>query len=164
MRFFRSFRYTAILALALCAVFLCACATDGGSGKGAGEVLGDLMAQSGSLPVGVIYSKSAGEGTDGHFSPKLARTMYGERAEELLSLTEDFAIYVSSFGIPAEIAVFKCYSRSDAERIGAMCLSRAESVRVLLRSTEWRGLADGASVRVDGRWVIAATVPQTKRV
>ena len=118
------------------------------------EMLSDIMAETGGLPAGQIYLKGALEGSDGYFSRSICEAMYGEDAYEMLALTEDFAIYVSSVQAPYEIAVFKCFSSTDAEKLGALCLERAELLRVLLHKTEWKTLSEGASVSVKGRTVI----------
>lgn len=122
--------------------------------ESAEELLSSLMADTQGLPAGNIYIKGASEGENAYFSQSICESMYGERAFELLSLTEDFAIYMASVAAPYEIAVFKCYSASDAEELAAICMDRAQDLRILLSNTEWRELCDSAKINVDGRTVI----------
>ena len=140
-----------ILTVCFIAVFLLSCAREQRSAE---EVLSSLMADNQGLPAGEIYQKNAKEGENAYFSQSLCESMYGSRAAELLTVTEDFAIYMSSAAAPYEIAVFKCYSSTDAEKIAAVCMSRAEDLRVLLSKTEWRELCDSAKIKVDGRIVV----------
>lgn len=122
--------------------------------RSAEELLSSLMAQTRGLPAGEIYLKGAREGENAYFSQSLCESMYGSRAFELLPLTEDFAIYMSSAAAPYEIAVFKCYSATDAENLASVCVKRAETLRTLLSKTEWRELCDSAKITVSGRIVI----------
>ena len=125
-----------------------------GESRSAEEMLSSLMADTQGLPAGEIYVKGAKEGESAFFSQSLCESMYGARAAELLTLTEDFAIYMASVVAPYEIAVFKCYSATDAEKLAALCRKRAEELRVLLSKTEWRELCDSAKIKVDGRIVV----------
>ena len=125
-----------------------------GESRRAEEFLSALMADTQGLPAGEIYVKGAKEGESAFFSQSLCESMYGARAAELLTLAEDFAIYMSSIAAPYEIAVFKCYSATDAEKLAALCANRAEELRVLLSKTEWRELCDSAKIKVDGRIVV----------
>ena len=137
------------------------CAFSGSCGKesaSAEEMLSSLMAKTKGLPAGQIYVKDAFEGEKEYFSRSLCESMYGEDAYGLLAVVEDYAIYMSSAQAPYEIAVFKCFSSTDAEKIGTLCLERAEFLRVILGKTEWRALVDSASVTVSGRTVIMTVV------
>lgn len=139
------------LAVLLLSVSFFSC---GAESQSASEQLSALMADIQGLPAGNIYQKSAKEGENAYFSQSLCESMYGKRATELLPLAEDFAIYMSSAAAPYEIAVFKCYSSTDAKKLAAVCMNRAQTLRVLLKNTKWRELCDSAKVRVDGRCVI----------
>lgn len=113
-----------------------------------------------SLPRGEVYHSGTVAGESGYFSPHLMATVYGETAEErCFPLIEEYAIYLSSFAEPCEIAVFRCYARSDADRIAEMCLSRIEQLRVLLAGTSYRSRVDQATVRVDGKLVVMQILP-----
>lgn len=140
-------------------IFVCTCLLScGNESTSAEEMLSSIMAKSNGLPAGEIYLKGASEGEKGYFSQSLCESMYGEDAYEMLTFVEDYAIYMSSAQAPYEIAVFKCFSSTDAEKIGTLCLERAEILRVLLGKTEWRELVDSASVRVSQRTVIMTVI------
>ena len=140
-------------------IFVCTCLLScGNESTSAEEMLSSIMAKSNGLPAGEIYLKGASEGEKGYFSQSLCESMYGEDAYEMLTFVEDYAIYMSSMQAPYEIAIFKCFSSTDTEKIGTLCLERAEILRVLLGKTEWRELVDSASVRVSGRTVIMTVI------
>ena len=140
-------------------IFVCTCLLScGNESTSAEEMLSSIMAKSNGLPAGEIYLKGASEGEKGYFSQSLCESMYGEDAYEMLTFVEDYAIYMSSMQAPYEIAIFKCFSSTDTEKIGTLCLGRAEILRVLLGKTEWRELVDSASVRVSGRTVIMTVI------
>lgn len=145
-RFFMS-----IFAIVFLMISLFSCARED---RNAVEILSSIMAKTEGIPVGNIYIKNAKEGEKAYFSESLCESMYGSSVFELLTLTEDFSIYMASVSAPYEIAVFKCYSSTDAEKIAAVCAKRAEALRVLLSKTEWKALCDSAKITVDGRTVI----------
>ena len=123
-------------------------------------MLGEKMAKIDGLPSGQIYRSDACEGETAYFSAQMMRTMYGEMAEErYFSLLEEYAIYLSSRESPYEIAVLRCYARSDTDRIAEMCLARIEQLRVHLSHTPFRAAVDAATVRVEGKCVILSLVP-----
>ena len=80
--------------------------------------------------------------------------MYGDEAERGFALLEDYAIYLSSFSVPYEVAVFRCRSTSDTDTIAAMCLGRIDAMRVLLHDTEYAKVLEKARVTQNGRFVI----------
>ena len=118
------------------------------------EILDELMAVSGELPEGTVFLSDAEEGSEEYLSPTLLRAMYGEEAEEEFEAVEDSALYLSSFAAPYEIAVFRCYSATDARRIEALCLYRADEIRVALRETDFYSLIDSLRVLCRGKTVI----------
>ena len=123
-------------------------------------LLGEEMASARGLPSGQIYRSDAAKGEDAYFPLQMRGVMYGERAEErYFSLLEEYAIYLSSHQAPYEIAVLRCYAKSDTDRIAEMCLARIECLRIHLAGTPYRAHADAATVRVEGRTVIMALVP-----
>ena len=127
---------------------------------GTGVLLGEEMAAIDGLPSGQIYRSDASEGEAAYFSPQMMETMYGEgAAERYFSLLEEYAIYLSSRESPYEIAVLRCYARSDTDRIAEMCLARVEHLRIGLAGTPYRAHADAATVRVEGRTVILSLIP-----
>ena len=105
-------------------------------------MLGEEMAAIDGLPSGQIYRSDASEGEAAYFS-----------------LLEEYAIYLSSRESPYEIAVLRCYARSDTDRIAEMCLVRVEHLRIGLAGTPYRAHADAATVRVEGRTVILSLIP-----
>ena len=117
--------------LFLCIVCLI-CSSCGGQRRSE-ELLSSLLEVSGELPEGEIYRSEAEVGGEGYLPPTVREVLYGAEAEELFSLLENYAIYVSSFASPCEIGVFVARSASDAPRIAAMCLERRDTVSVLLR-------------------------------
>ncbi len=144
------------LALVLC-VLCCACSREEAS---TASLLGEQMAQIDCLPQGEFYRSDAAEGEVGYCSERLLAKLYGEGAiTHCFPLVEEYAIYLSSFAEPCEIAIFRCYARSDADRIAEMCLSRIEQMRILLAGTDFRKRADHATVSVDGRLVVMQMLP-----
>ena len=137
-----------VIVLLICLI-LCAC---GEAQKSCSEELFSLIADF-SLPLGVTYAHGAEEGGPGYLSPETSRALYGEGAEELLALCEDFAIFISERPTPFEAAVFRCYSASDSQRIVAMLLSRVEDIRIALRDTGLAGAYDSAEIEIRGRVV-----------
>jgi hypothetical protein len=144
------------LILLLC-ILTCGCSHEE---KGTAVLLGEQMAQTKHLPMGEIYRSDAIEGEVGYFSERLAATTYGESAvTRCFPLIEEYAIYLSSFPEPCELAIFRCYEKSDTDRIAEMCLSRIEQMRIVLSGTSFRARADNATVRVEGRLVIMRLLP-----
>ena len=134
---------------------LCICLTACGKQPVSAEtLLLELMAEYESLPDGVIYRSGAEEGEAGYPSPELMESLYGANAAEVLELVEDYAIYLSSFAMPIELAVFRCYSATDAHQVEAMCLNRREALRVALRGTELEELSDSLQVQCKGRLIV----------
>lgn len=129
---------------------LCGC-----SGKlpDASARLDDWMAELGELPDGELYRSGVGEGEEGFLPPDLRDAMYGEDAEGLFLLIESYAIYLSSFAEPCELAVFCAYSANDADRLAAMCLSRIDTLRTALRGTPMEAACERAEVTCKGRVV-----------
>ena len=153
--------FMSALAVFAASLLLISCAREY-EAQSACEILFDVMKRTDGLPYGIIYRSDASEGEESYMSSSLLLTLYGEDASSLVSRTDEFAVYLSSFEKPYEIAVFKCFSVSDAYEIAAMCLSRAERLRVLLHSTDWRALADSARVEQSGRVVVMTVTGQTQ--
>ncbi len=150
-------RWIAWLVAACLCTTLFAC---GKNEKGTATLLSEYMAEVGELPAGEIYRSDVAAGENGYFSPSLMAVMYGEQAAtHCFPLIEEYAIYLSSFAEPCEIAVFRCYAKSDADRIAEMCLSRTELLRILFAGTPHRARVDAATVRVDGRLVMMCVLP-----
>ena len=130
------------------------------------ELLSKLLSVSGedTYGNGLIFCKKVCEGEVGYISVEQKEIMYGEDAEnDCFSKTEDFAIFVSQ-RIPGELAVFKCYSRSDTDIIAQMCLRRAESIRVALRDSEYEEKTESIQVSVYHRFVVFSFTDAPRRV
>ena len=148
----RIWRFLALgLAMAL---FLASCGRRGE--KSAEEILREICEAAGELPEGAIYRLAAEEGEADYLSPQLVHSLYGEEGDEILAskILADAALYLSSFASPYEIAVFHTYSRSDADSVAAMCLSRADELQVARHRTEWESLVSSLRIVVRGRWVV----------
>ena len=128
--------------------------------KSASEILEQEMQGVESLPAGEIYRSGRNVWESGYFSPSLMASMYGKEAEErTFPLIEEYAIYLSSFPNPCEISVFRCFSKTDVDRVAEMCLSRKETLRIGLAGMSLRARADAATVEVQGRTVIFRMTP-----
>ncbi len=107
-----------------------------------------------SLPAGRLYLRGADEGSENFLSLDTMSVMYGNEAENDFAVIEDFAIYVSEVALPCEVAVFRCYSSSDTDTVAAMCLERADMIKVLLKDTGLAELCEGTEVVVRGHYVV----------
>ena len=123
------------------------------------SLLEELMESYGQLPEGQIYCQSAEEGLPSYLNDSQRRTLYGEKAEDAFPLMSDFAIYLSSRPMPLELAVFQCYSRTDAHFVAAMCMERGELLRVAFRGTAFDERGDCVRVLVKNRTVIMTVIP-----
>lgn len=112
------------------------------------EICDDLK-----LPAGQTYLCGAEVGGEKYLSENTACTLYGEWAEELFGFAEDYALYISEFALPSEIAVFRCFSSKDAEGAERICLERADILNVLLRETNM-SQKGGAVVISKGKYVV----------
>lgn len=154
------------LCLIIC-LCLCLCAAScAKKNNTAEEILGGIMSEINNLPEGRIYLSNAEEGSEKFLSEDIAKSLYGEAATQSLSLTRDFAIYLSAFALPCEIAVFLCYSASDALTVERMCRERADILLVALRESDLCDLRLAATVVRKGRTVVFAmtdNAPQAER-
>lgn len=142
--------FSIILSALLC-LSLSSCSV---KNKHSGEILAELWERCEKLPRGVIYESGTPEGEENYMSPTLAEALYGERSSEYFPLIEEFSIYLSSFASPYEIAVFICYSSTDARKIERMCRERADIVSVALRHTEFYELCDNIRIVRKGNTVV----------
>ena len=139
--------------LLLC-VFLAFSAAGCGKNESAQDILYRICADS-ELPSGTTYLSGVPEGSSSYLSTDTAEVLYGEEAaDEVFPLVKDYAIYLSSFAEPYEVAVFECYSRSDTDEVAKMCLERAETLKVSLRGTQYSSIAENAKVEISGKFVI----------
>ena len=152
-----------LLALLVCfclCFLLCSCRRE----ESSFDILCELMAMGkyGTENEACIYSSIAEEGEQGYFSDELRITLYGEkRAAECFSLVEECAVYISPRDIK-ELAVFKCYSRSDTDSIAAMCLERADSLSVALNSISALDKNQKAHVEIHGKYVFFSFIDQSE--
>ena len=113
------------------------------------SLLGDNPEKNGS-----VFLLGADEGSLEYFSDETKRSMYGESSiERYFPKIEDCAVYASSH-IPEEIAVFKCYSRSDTDEVAKMCLERADMIKVSLRGGAWKSKTEKIRVTIHRRYVV----------
>ena len=118
------------------------------SEKTAEEVLESVLALCEDAPTGVLYRSGSERGNEDYLSKADFDLLYGEGcADVYLPLTRDYALYLSSFATPFEVAVFRCYGQTDAERLGALLLSRSDALKVFLRELGADG-QDGETVYV----------------
>ena len=122
--------------------------------KPCARMLEEIMSDTEMLPAGNVYRSQCEMGRDGYFPDSMRKTMYGDDCDRWFSLMEEYALFVSSTGIPCEFAVFKCYSATDARSVEFMCLNRAELLRTALRGTGFSELCGRISVARDGRVVL----------
>ena len=127
--------------------------------RSAEDILFDITKDLTDLPDGKVYLSGAAEGSEGFLIPSVINALYYEgAAKNEFSLIEEYAIYVSDFAKPCEVAVYKCFSRSDTGRIAAMCLRRIENLCVILKGTSFFEITQRAKVDVKGRCVIVTMV------
>ena len=95
---------TVALILLLCLVLgACSC----GKGRAASEILSVMCERAEILPAGQVYQKGAEEGQAEYLSPAMCASLYGDGdVPAEMELMEDYAIYLSSFARPFELAVF----------------------------------------------------------
>ena len=119
------------------------------------DILFNITKDIDDLPDGNVYLKSADEGSESFLSPMIISALYGEGAISYeFSLIEDFAVYLSSFKSPCEVAVYKCYSASDTDLIASMCLSRIENLKIILAETSFSERLSNATIDISGKFVI----------
>ncbi|MBO5415262.1 MAG: DUF4358 domain-containing protein [Clostridia bacterium] len=136
-----------VLLLPLCLLPSCSA-----SDKRAEDILYRIC-ESLSLPAGQTYLSEAEEGSDSYLSENTAQSLYGEsHTKRTFPLIEDYAIYISSFAEPCEVAVIKCYSRSDTDAVAEMCLERADEISVILKNTDYA--ARRAKILTRGNYVV----------
>jgi hypothetical protein len=112
---------------------------------------------------GLVFFAEASEGDIEYFSADICTAMYGEEAmQRYFSLIEDFAIFVSQ-RTAGELAIFRCYSRSDTDLIVKMCLCRADTVKVGLRGSEYEEKSKDIKVCVYDDIVAFYFVEQQKK-
>lgn len=151
MLYKKFFKFSSVIIL--CIFILTSCKYT--NSMSASEVLEHTKKEFKNLPDGFTYLKSAEEGDDNFLPSSTISILYGSDSQNNeFTLIEDYAIYISSFAVPCEIAVFKCYSSSDTQIIASMCLERISSLSFLLQESDFRMLVDNAKVEIYGKFVV----------
>lgn len=121
--------------LCVCLALMCLLGGCGRKGeKTAAEVVAAILPLCGETPTGVWYRSGAERGQEDYISATDFDLLYGEgSAEEYGPFVREYSIYLSSFAEPFEVAVFRCYEKSDADRVGGMLLRRSDRLKVFLR-------------------------------
>lgn len=119
--------------LIFCMLFLYSC---GERHARAEDILAKILEGESQLPFGNVYLMSADEGDVEYLSERMKKVLYGDiDTGEVFPLIKDYAIYISSFEAPSEIAVFCCYSKSDVDAVVKMCLGRADIIKAYMSHT-----------------------------
>lgn len=151
--------------LVLLVVFCFVASSCGRKERFARDILLELCETAGDLPTGEIYHAAAEEGESGYLSSEMIESLYGEEGKGIFEETlKDYAVYLSSFAVPCEIAVLHTYSATDAHRVAAMCFSRADEIQVALHRTEWERMGESIEVVVRGRWVVMIVTEANEEV
>lgn len=113
---------------------------------------------------GYVYSSRASEGDAEYLPRDTLATLYGEKYIEYWDETvEECALFLCTRGV-GEIAVFKCYSRSDTETVSTMLLERADELKVALRHTEWEEESGEISIEVKGKYLLFAFTRRSEQL
>ena len=119
------------------------------------EVLERICDELSPTPAGELYLSTSIEGEKHFMSSTLFSTVYGDgKSAPDTKIIEEYAIYLSSFSYPFEIAVFKCFSPSDTDKIERLCISRLGVLQRHFSTTEHGTIIDNALVIKDGRFVV----------
>ena len=144
-----------IASIAILLALLTSC-TDRESAQG---MLFNITKDFDELPDGSVYLSSAEEESENFLSATMINTLYHEGAAEYeFSMIEEYAVYISEFAKPCEIAIYKCYSRSDTNLIASMCLKRIEKLTIMLTGTSFSEIPLKADVDIKGHFVIVTMV------
>lgn len=124
------------------------------------DVLNDVCPDL-NLSAGHLYLSGSEEGSEHHMSPALFSVMFGRETPEVV---KEYALFVSSFNVPFEIAVFKCYSSSSCDEIEKLCLSRIDHLKRFYKNSEYSYILDNAFVMCDGNFTIMAVSENEKDI
>ena len=120
-----------------------------------GAILSQLLLYEADCPSGRIYHGTAEEGEAGYFSESLCAALYGDGAvPEGWGAVEEFAIFLTAAGAPAEVAVFRAASGMGAEEIADFCTRRLTLLLRYYRGSDDEVYAAGGRVVICGRYVI----------
>lgn len=119
------------------------------------DILCELLAYSGeNREEAALYSSSADIGEFGYIDDGIKTTLYGERCDkDYFPLVEEYSICLFERQA-GEVALFKCYSRSDTDTIAQMCLERADLIKVMLNGTEHEEKSRAIRIEIHGRYVL----------
>lgn len=111
-----------------------------------------------------LFESEAKEGDITFLSEGTKIALYGDkRSAECFPLIEEYAILLCTNGV-GELAVFKCFSESDTDLVAAMCLERADLLKVALKSTSFADKSADISVTIRGKYVLMAFTDHNRSV
>ena len=142
-------------------VFFCSCMRAEPATR---DILIKLTDECEGLPDGKLYFSGAEEGSEEYMPQGLIESLYGKESLELFEKIEEYSVYISSFALPYEMAVFCCYSASDADEITLMCASRADNIRVALRGTALESRSEGVRVSCKGKYVVMTVTDDPDKI
>ena len=120
-----------------------------------GAILSQLLLCEADCPSGRIYQSTAEEGEAGYFSESLCAALYGDGAvPEGWGAVEEFAIFLTATGAPAEVAVFRAASGMGAEEIARFCTRRLTHLVRYYRGSDHEVYTAGGRVVICGRYVV----------
>ena len=140
-------RYICILLL-LSLLLLPSCARNERSAE---DIFFDVCEKLPPLSFGKLYLSDRSAGDAAFMSPALFESLFGA---DVSPLVEEYAIYLSSFAFPCEVAIFKCFSPSETSLVERACLSRLDLLRRYFKDTEHASTVDSAYVMKKGLFVI----------
>lgn len=150
-------RYISLLLL-FSLLFLSSCSK---KDRSAEELFFSLSEKLPPLSAGALYLSGRSAGDDHYMPPSLFAAVFDKDA---LSYIEEFAIYLSSFALPCEIAIFKCYSPSDCKKAERMCMRRLDSLKRYFAQTEHERIFDRPFLKSSGKTVIFVISPYTEEL
>lgn len=123
------------------------------------EIFSSITEKLPSLPRGSLYISGRAAGDEHYMSPALFSAVFDKK---LLSYVEEYVIYLSSFSLPCEIAVFKCYSSFDRKVVERACMRRLDHLRSYFGSTEHQSTLSSPIIESSGRTVIFIISPHAE--
>lgn len=145
------------VAMAFALLLFISCSNKGLSAE---EVLNDVCPDL-NLSAGHLYLSNSEEGSEHYMSPALFSVMFGREKPEAV---KEYAVFASSFDVPFEIAVFKCYSSSSCDEVERLCLSRLDVLKRFYKDSEYSYIIDDAFVMHDGNFAIMVVSENEKDI
>lgn len=124
------------------------------------EILSDVCPDL-NLSAGHLYLSNSEEGSEHYMSPALFSVIFGKEIPEAV---KEYAVFVSSFDVPFEIAVFKCYSSSSCDEVERLCLSRLDDLKRFYKDSEHSYILNDAFVIHDGNFAIMVVSESEKDI